>query len=118
MSSTEPEPHGQYIRDLFLKKLLPAASDDGRPRSFFPLGPDATAASYYVERTKTKMSREDFIIGAASDGDPIAALGELWTRQGHDRLAALAPELRQLAGKLRQIEKPADDVSPFIYVMF
>ncbi len=33
-------------------------------------------------------------------GNPIAALGELWTRQGHDRLAALAPELRQLAGLL------------------
>lgn len=116
MSSTDTN---AQLRELFLKQLLPAAATDGEPRVFFPLGSEPGAVSYYVERKKPRMAREDFLISTADgSGDPIVALGELWASQGLDKLAALAPKLREAATALRQIEKPADDVSPFIYVMF
>lgn len=119
MSSIEPDSHGDAIRELFLKRLLPAATEEGRPMAFFPTGPDKSATSYYVERTKTTIAREDFHVRTADGGgDPIVALGELWKAQGLDRLATLVPDLQAIASTLRQIEKPADDVSPFIYVMF
>jgi hypothetical protein len=119
MSSTDNDSHTAAIRDLFLNKLLPAAQKEGRPRAFFPVGPDPAADTYYIDRPARKMTRDDFLIRTPDgSGDPIVALGELWKSQGLDRLAALVPELRAIAGELRQIEKPADDVSPFIYVMF
>ena len=118
MSWTEVEATA-HLRELFLKQLLPAAADGGQPRAFFPLGADAGAETYYIERAKPRMAREDFLIRTADGGDdPIVALGELWANQKFDKLAALAPKLREAATALRQIEKPADDVSPFIYVMF
>lgn len=119
MSSTEAEVSSEALRELFLKHLLPAAAEAGKPRAYFPLGPDPAAQSYFIERQKTRMAREDFLIRTADGGDdPIVALGELWRSQGLDKLAALTPRLREVAAALRQIEAPADDVSPFIYVMF
>lgn len=118
MSWTEAEATA-HLQELFLKQLLPAAAESGQPRAFFPLGGDAGAKTYYVERKRPKMAREDFLIQTADGGDdPIVALGELWASQKLDKLAAQVPKLREAAAELRQIEKPADDVSAFIYVMF
>jgi len=118
MSWTEAEATA-HLQRLFLEQMLPAAADGGKPPTFFPLGADPAAKTYYIERQKPKMNREDFLVRTAAGGDdPIVALGELWASQGLDRLAATAPQLGAAAAALRQIEKPADDVSPFIYVMF
>ncbi|MBL9124525.1 MAG: hypothetical protein JNG90_12900 [Planctomycetaceae bacterium] len=118
MSWTEAEATA-HLRALFLEQMLPAATVGGKPQACFPLGADPAAPTYYIERQKPSMNREDFLVRTAAGGDdPIVALGELWSSQGLDRLAALAPQLAAAATALRQIEKPADDVSPFIYVMF
>lgn len=119
MSSTESPVPTEVLRELFEAKLLPAAEQDQPARAFFPLGPDAGAETYYVERQRTTMSRDDFHLRTRDGGDdPIVALGERWQDQGLERLAALAPELRAIAAALRQTEAPADEVSPLIYVMF
>src|SRR5262245_22262531 len=85
MSWTEAEATA-HLRELFLKQLLPAAAEGGQLRAFFPLGGDAGAKTYYIERAKPRMGREDFLIRTADGGDdPIVALGELWKSQKFDK---------------------------------
>ncbi len=106
--------------DFFNEVLVPVALG-GREsgREFFALRPDAETESYYVEPTKRAMKPEDFELRAAdSVEDFISELAALWVSEGRDELASMAPRLLALASEVREDEEQADDVSPFMYVMF
>ena len=106
--------------EFFYEFLAPlAARERDRAKSFFPLHADPRAESYYVEPTRRVMAAADFELrAAASLADFVTELAALWAREGHEGLAALAPRLLELAEEMREREEQAEDVSPFMYVMF
>ncbi|HKG14197.1 MAG TPA: hypothetical protein VKB12_12800 [Pyrinomonadaceae bacterium] len=105
----------------FFREVLVPLAQAGREsgREFFALRPDEAAESYYVEPTKSAMRPEDFELRACeSIQDFVRELAALWSSEGREDLAAMAPRLAALASELREDEEQTDDVSPFMYVMF
>ena len=110
MSSTEDR-----LGRFFDKRLAPLAEKlRARGTRFFPMGPDAQAASYYVA---PRRGRPEFI---QLDGpeDCEAALRALWEGQGMPELAALAGPLLELARQIEIREDEMGEISPFVYVMY
>jgi hypothetical protein len=105
---------------FFREVLVPAALRERESgREFLALRPDAAAESYYVEPTKREMRPEDFELRAADSlEDFVRELAALWSSEGREELAAMAPRLAALAAEVRTDEEQTDDVSPFMYVMF
>jgi hypothetical protein len=106
--------------DFFREVLVPLAlRERARGREFFALRPDASAESYYVEPTKREMRPEDFELRACESVEEfVRELAALWSSEGREELAAMAPRLAALAREVREDEEQPDDVSPFMYVMF
>ena len=106
--------------EFFDELLTPlAARERDRAKSFFPLGADSQDESYYVEPPRRVMEAADFELRAAQSlSDFVKELAALWAAEGHEELAALAPRLLELAEEMREREEQAEDVSPFMYVMF
>ena len=78
---------------------------------------DKDAASYFVRRSRRRMAKDDFETGGCSSADSVATdLERLWSAE--PQLAGLAPAFATLAKRLRSVEREADDVSNFIYVMY
>jgi hypothetical protein len=90
--------------------------------SFFPLGTDPDAQTYYIDRRKTTLSPRDFEIEVGDSVDDFEqALVELWKSQEYSQLTVLASTLSKLARSLRFVEVEGEqegEVDPFIYVMF
>lgn len=126
MSSTEvrageqDEVKDQRAAAFFTEVLVPAALRERESgREFFALRPEAEAESYYVEPTKGSMRPEDFELRAGESAeDFVRELAALWTSEGREELAAMAPRLAALAAEVGEDEEQPDDVSPFMYVMF
>ena len=89
-------------------------------KSFFPPGPDAEAETYFVEPSRSVMRPADFELGATESTETfVEELSALWIREGNEDLAAMTARLTQLASELATREQPeAEDLSPFMYVMF
>ena len=106
--------------EFFHKLLAPLAERErAAAKSFFPLGADSREESYYAEPARRVMEASDFELRAArSLADFVTELAALWANEGHEELAALAPGLLELAEEMGQREEQAEDVSPFMYVMF
>jgi hypothetical protein len=106
--------------DFFREVLVPVAlRERARGREFFALRPDAAAESYYVEPTRREMSPEEFELRASESIEAfVRELAALWSFEGREELAAMAPRLASLASELREDKQQSDDVSPFMYVMF
>jgi hypothetical protein len=120
MNSIKEKDKEKLAADIFEEVLVPAALDErARGTSFFPLRPDPEAESYYAEPTRRVMAAPDFELRA---GDSIAGfieeLAALWAGEGHTELAALAPQLAELAEEMGEQEEGTEDVSAFMYVMF
>jgi hypothetical protein len=104
----------EFFREV-LVPLAEAARREGK--SFFPLGSDPQADSYYVEPARRVMTRADFELRAAESlEDFFRELAALWASEGHGELAALAPRLRELVVQEAN-EDDEEEVSPFIYAM-
>jgi hypothetical protein len=118
MSSTKDKE--LLAAEFFDALLVPlAARERDRAKSYFPLGADPRAESYYAEPTRRVMEASDFELRAAESlADFVTELAALWADEGHEGLAALAPRLLELAEVMREREEQAADVSPFMYVMF
>lgn len=105
---------------FFREVLVPVALRERESgREFFALRPDEAAESYYVEPTKGSMRPEDFELRAGESVEEfVRELAALWSSEGREELAAIAPRLAALASEVREDEEQTDDVSPFMYVMF
>lgn len=109
MSSTD----ALRLQRFFRKRLVPAAEKlRARGVSFFPLGPESEAETWYEG-----PPREPKFTTLAVD-ECEAALRELWQQKDLPELAALAGELMNLAKHLEVQEEESADVSPFVYVMY
>ncbi len=126
MSSTEArDEERDAVKDesasaFFREVLVPVAlRERATGREFFALRPEAEAESYYVEPTKRATRPEDFELRASDSVEEfVRELAALWASEGREELAAMAPRLAALAAEVREGEEEADDVSPFMYVMF
>jgi len=119
MSSTD-EAKLAAVRAFFDKELMPlAAKLKGAGRPMFPTGAEAAAQTYFKTRTRTTMSREDFVVHGTESPEAFAqAMQSYWQRSRVPEMAALAPTMGKLAGQLRGEPEKDEEVSPFIYVMF
>lgn len=126
MNSTEVREEERDARkervasDFFREVLVPLALRERESgREFFALRPDAEAESYFVEPTKREMRPEDFELRACESVEEfVRELAALWSSEGREELAAMAPRLAALAREVREDEEQPEDVSPFMYVMF
>lgn len=121
MSSTDEREPEELAASFFEEVLVPAAlAERACGKSFFPLRPDPSAESYYVEPARRMMAAADFELRAGESLDSfIAELAALWASEGHAELAALSRRLLDLATATGEPEGAADeDVSAFMYVMF
>lgn len=119
MSSTEKPAStaASEFFDRFLVDLARETQEGGR--GFFPRGPEPGHSTYYVNRQRTALRREDFEAPVYHDGPSLAAeLRKLWGGAEDAPLAALSEEFGALAESLAKKSEQTWDVSPFIYVMF
>jgi hypothetical protein len=102
------------LRRFFTRRIVPTAERIRRRGvTFFPLGPEPEQDTWYVEAP----SGDDFVDFDA--GGPQRALYSLWQEQGLAELAELVAPLMEIAEHLKVLERDsADEVSPFIYVMY
>jgi len=118
---TKTEEQAEAAIAFFEEVMVPAAAQRrAAGKSFFALGPDAEAETYFVEPARSVMRPADFELGATESAESfIEALSALWIREGHEELAAMAPRLGDLARDLAVPDQAEDeDLSPFMYVMF
>jgi hypothetical protein len=123
MNSTKASNVTSEIKRFFSKELMPLAKTlRDEAISFFPLGTDPDAQTYYIDRRKTTLSPRDFEIEVGDSVDDFEqALVELWKSQEYSQLTVLASTLSKLARSLRFVEVEGEqegEVDPFIYVMF
>ena len=118
---TEKKDKDLAAASFFNEVLVPLALEErAKGKSFFPTHADPKAESYFVEPARRAMSRSDFELRALeSRTDFISELVALWTEEGHQELAAMAPRLEELAAEMAKHEHEEEaDVSDFMYVMF
>lgn len=118
---TETEEQTQPVIAFFdemIKPLAERARAEGK--SFFPLGPDPQAPTYFVEPQRKVMRPDDFELRAAESPEQfVEELAALWMYEGNGELAAMVPRLAELASAMAAQEQPdAEDLPPFIYAMF
>ena len=119
MSSTKSAPPADAARqklidDFWNAKLVPAAEAlRKRAVRFFAPAADPAAPTYW--HTHAPAADPFYVL----EPDKIESLArEMWTKEGHSELAALAGPLMALAPQLAPDKADEGDVSPFIYVMF
>jgi hypothetical protein len=112
----------QLAGELFDNAIVPLAERRGRAavREYFPLAGEPGATTYFNEPTLSSMQPADFDFPGDGTADGMLdALHELWTEQGESGLAALVPQLKQIAAALRNEPAEANgDVSIFCYTMY
>lgn len=120
MLSTETVDLDLPAREFFVEALRPLAEQCRvLGLSFFALGPDVDAPSYYVTPPRPVMQPNDFEAASVVSSDAfVDALLTMWRDQGLDPLTAIVPALRELARDLAPGQEQDDEVSPHMYVMF
>ena len=109
----------QRLETLFDERILPLASQiPAAERHALPMGPDAEAESYFVEREHRRMYLSDFGRGGCTLDDCEQELVHMWQAQSAPHLAVLAPELAKIARALHELGTDDSEVSEFVYVMY
>ncbi len=118
--ATKTPPHDRRLKKFFRSELLGIAAQYRREgRELLAGNPDPDLSSYYIRRSQTKMSKQDFESGSCRHpGELAQALNELWSSQGYEELCKLAPQLAKLAESLKRSQQETDEISPFVYVMY
>lgn len=117
----EVKEQSQLAFDFFDEVIGPIAQRErAAGKSFFPLGFDPEAETYFSTPVRKVMKREDFELRAADSLEKfVAELCALWTQEGNEELAAMAPRLLELARQMASRPQPeAEELSPFMYAMF
>ena len=113
MNSIE-ELNKDRLARFFRERILPIAENAAASGvEIFPLRPDRSYESYFVDR----QPGESYI--HTIDPDSMEAeLSRLWSSNDALGMKDLAKPIVELAEELREKEPESDDVSPFIYAMF
>jgi hypothetical protein len=90
-------------------------------QSPFPMRPDPRLASYYTQRSRCAMARDDFLSASCLDAGEFGRRLAAWWREEHPELAGRAPLVAETAAALHALydqEQPQAELSPTIYQMF
>jgi hypothetical protein len=107
------------LYDEVVSPLAEARKTAGK-QEYFSLSRESGAGSYYQEPVLRVMKPEDFEFpGGGTAAGLIDALAAAWTAEGETNLAAMAPQLQQIADTLKAEAAEGDgSVSIFCYTMF
>lgn len=108
------------VKSFFDGELMPlAAKMKAGGHSFLEVKHDAKAATYYLPRDKRTMERADFEALAELAPDSLSRmLAAFWKTRKDDALVPLAGPIAKLANTLHATQRPDEDVSPFVYMMY
>jgi hypothetical protein len=108
------------IQHFFEKELMPLAEEIKQQQEIIPgVHLDAEAKTYYKNRSKTSMRKQDFEKGGHSTLETFTEdLNEFWNNKEDSKLCELVPSLAKLAFELHAVEDQNKEISPYIYVMF
>ncbi len=103
------------LRQFFAEHIVPAAERlRRRGVRFFATARDSAVTSYFQKCEP----RSESLFMEIEPRDCQTMLVARWQREGLPELVDLSGPLFALAQELAPVEEAADDVSPFIYVMF
>ena len=117
----EIKEQSQLAFDFFDEVIGPIAERErAAGKSFFPLGFEPEAETYFSTPARKVMTAGDFELRAADSLENfVAELSALWTQEGNEELAVMAPRLFELAREMASRPQPeAEELSPFMYAMF
>ena len=119
-TATKTPARDRRLEKFFRHELLAVAHRyHCESRKLLAGNPDPQLASYYLPRLNTKMTKSDFEQGACRTPDELVQqLADMWREQGYAELSRLAPQIGQLAARLKETQQETDEVSPFVYVMY
>ena len=120
MNSTDPESVDSTLR-AFVVMHMEQLAESRRARGCqeLALQPEREEASYFVRRPGSTEVSVSFIVESHGSAEEFGvAMQDLWLRRGDPDLARLACALGELALRLRSVDDPSEDLSPYIYVMF
>jgi hypothetical protein len=121
MSSIDEAALGKATAALF-DALTAGAAALPAGQAPFPMGPDPHLATYYTQRSRCAMARDDFLSASCLDAGEFARrLGAYWLAAGHPELGGQAPLVAQTAALLHAryiLAQPQAGLSPYIYQMF
>ncbi len=106
------------------KEMIPLAEKlQNNGKSFFSLHPDQIPESYFLQRDKKTMAKEDFEAFGDADFDLLlGALEQMWLEQGLYELASLSPSLKNIGAQLQKDQEKSKeeslDINPLIYQMY
>lgn len=104
----------EKLSSFYRERILPIAENAAaNGTEIFPLGPDASLDTYFIDRKPGE--------GYIHEIDHSNMAGEftrLWAADPLPGMEGLAKPIIELAETLREKETGSDDVSPFIYAMF
>lgn len=121
MSSTDEK----QLAAFFEERLVTAAQRlRARDVKFFPMGPADPRPA--LQPPADGAEQDSWYVAPPAqpqvftrEGDHLAdALQSMWEQQDLPELAELASPLKALAKQLEQQEQRADDISPFVYVLY
>jgi hypothetical protein len=111
--------HDAELVRFFNEQVLPIAEKVKAKGDVFPMHPDPSLPTYWIDRTKKTLAKADFEEPSMRTPEELGAkLAAMWKAMGDTELASLAPQLQTLAADLKRAHQQQDDVSPFIYVMY
>ena len=104
---------------IFREKLTPIAEKlkkDGITP--FTTKFNADTESYFIDRDRFQMTREDFeCLGLGSDREILECLKTKWVEEGLDELTPLISEFESLVESLPKETQESKDVDSFVYTM-
>lgn len=120
MSSTDEERIRTVMGAVFDDVLAPLAQAmRARGEEPFPMKPDESRESYYVQRTKCPMTHEDFIAPSCVDFEDLEGrLAAHWRLLGRDELLGAVPRFVDAARSAYSLGEQGAEVSPLVYVMY
>lgn len=122
MNLTEPGLAARLAGELFDQMVVPLAEARraAGTQAYFPTGPDADAASYFVPPGTRKMQPSDFgLIDDDTATGFVDALAAYWSAAGEPELAAMAPRMQQIARAVIDEAAESDgNVDVLCYTLF
>ena len=108
------------VKSFFEDEVLTlAARMKAAGHSFLNVKQDPRSATYYLPRSKRTMDRSDFEALAELAPDSLARLlAAFWKARKNEALVPLAASIAKLATALHATQRPDEDVSPFVYMMY
>ncbi|MBI4707236.1 MAG: hypothetical protein HY761_04860 [Candidatus Omnitrophica bacterium] len=102
---------------FFREKIVCGINNMGN--KWFPLKPEPDEVSYFNQCKQSSLTRQDFELPHYETPEQLqSVLIMFWQERGDSDIASYAEGLARLGWKLHSTKQGAEDIPPYIYVMF